>query len=168
MKKIFGIVGWSGSGKTDLICRLIEAFRKKNVSVGSIKHTHHNFEIDKEGKDSFKHISSGSEEVILYNEKKYAMVSNFLKEKISFSEIIKKFSDSIDLILVEGLKNLEIKKIEVCRTTLNKDLLCLNDRHIKGIVCDQPNKEIINTGLPYFKFNETTKILNFINNQINK
>ena len=80
MKKIFGIVGWSGSGKTDLICRLIEAFRKKNVSVGSIKHTHHNFEIDKEGKDSFKHIASGSEEVILYNEKKYAMVSNFLKE----------------------------------------------------------------------------------------
>ena len=159
MKKIFGIVGWSGSGKTDLICRLIEAFRKKNFSVGSIKHTHHNFEIDKEGKDSFKHISSGSEEVILYNEKKYAMVSNFLKEKISFNDIIKKFSDNIDL---------EIKKIEVFRTSLNKDLLCLNDSNIRGIVCDQPNKEIINTGLPYFKFNETTNIINFINSQINK
>ena len=96
------------------------------------------------------------------------MVSNFLKEKISFNDIIKKFSDNIDLILVEGLKNLEIKKIEVFRTSLNKDLLCRNDSHIMGIVCDQANKEIINTGLPYFKFNETTKILNFINSQINK
>ena len=81
MKKIFGIVGWSGSGKTDLVCRLIQAFKKSNISVGSIKHTHHNFEIDKKGKDSFKHILSGSEEVILYNENKYAMISNFLKEK---------------------------------------------------------------------------------------
>ena len=63
----------------------------------------------------------------------------------------------------EGNRRLEIKKIEVFRTSLKKDLLCLNDRYIRGIVCDQPNKEIINTGLPYFKFNETTKILNFIN-----
>ena len=47
MKKIFGIVGWSGSGKTDLVCRLIKLLKKSNISVGSIKHTHHNFEIDK-------------------------------------------------------------------------------------------------------------------------
>ena len=168
MKKIFGIVGWSGSGKTDLVCRLIQAFKKSNISVGSIKHTHHNFEIEKKGKDSFKHILSGSEEVILYNENKYAMLSNFLKEKIGFSDILKKFSENIDLILVEGLKNIEIKKIEVFRTSLNKELLCLNDKYIKGIVCDQPNEEIVKTGLPYFKFNETMKILAFINNQINE
>ena len=99
------------------------------------------FEIDKKGKDSFKHILSGSEEVILYNENKYAMLSNFLKEKIGFSDILKKFSENIDLILVEGLKNIEIKKIEVFRTSLNKELLCLNDNYIKGIVCDQPNEK---------------------------
>ena len=110
MKKIFGIVGWSGSGKTDLICRLIEAFRKKNFSVGSIKHTHHNFEIDKKGKDSFKHISSGSEEVILYNEKKYAMVSNFLKEKIMFS--IKQFFFSRSFISVFQCTNI----VSICIT----------------------------------------------------
>ena len=86
MKKIFGIVGWSGSGKTDLICRLINAFKKSNILVGSIKHTHHKFQIDKEGKDSFKHISSGSEEVILYNERKYAMISGLLREKIGFND----------------------------------------------------------------------------------
>ena len=168
MKKIFGIVGWSGSGKTDLICRIIQAFKEKNLLVGSIKHTHHNFEIDKEGKDSFKHILSGSEEVILFNENKYAMVSTILKEKISFNEILEKFSKNIDLILVEGLKKLEIKKIEVFRTELNKNLLCLKDKNILAIVCDRPNQEIIKTGLPYFKFDETIEIVSFINNQINK
>ena len=168
MKKIFGIVGWSGSGKTDLICRLIEAFKKKSISVGSVKHTHHNFEIDKKGKDSYNHILSGSQEVILYNEYKYALVSNYLQEKISFSKVLKKFSKNIDLVLVEGLKNIEIKKIEVFRTKLNKQLLCLNDKNIKGIVCDQTNQEIIQSGLPHFKFNETTAILSFINKQINK
>ena len=68
----------------------------------------------------------------MYNENKYAMISNFLKEKIGFSDILKKFSQNIDLILVEGLKNIEIKKIEVFRTSLNKELLCLNDKYIKG------------------------------------
>ena len=168
MKKIFGIVGWSGSGKTDLICRLIKAFKKKNILVGSIKHTHHNFEIDKKGKDSFKHILSGSEEVILYNEKKYAMISNILRDQISFNDILKKFSKNIDVILVEGLKNINIKKIEVFRTNLNKELLCVNDKFIKAIVCDQPNQEIKNTGLPYFSFNQTLEILSFIDIEINK
>ena len=166
MNKIFGIVGWSGSGKTDLICRLINAFKKSNKLVGSIKHTHHKFQIDKEGKDSFKHISSGSEEVILYNERKYAMISGLLREKIGFNDILQKFSKNIDLILVEGLKSLEIKKIEVYRSSLNKELLCLNDKFIKGIVCDQTTEDIINSGLPYFKFNDTMEILSFINKQI--
>ncbi|MEC8265435.1 MAG: molybdopterin-guanine dinucleotide biosynthesis protein B [Pseudomonadota bacterium] len=168
MKKIFGIVGWSGSGKTDLICRLIKALKKKKILVGSVKHTHHNFSVDKEGKDSFKHILSGSEEVILYNEKKYAVISNHLTEKINFNDVLKKFSKNIDLILVEGLKNLEIKKLEVFRSSLNKELLCLHDKDIKAIVCDKPNQEIINTGLPYFEFNETKQILSFISNQIKK
>ena len=65
MNKLFGIIGWSGSGKTDLICRLISSYKKKKITIGSIKHSHHNFEIDKKGKDSFNHILSGSEEVII-------------------------------------------------------------------------------------------------------
>ena len=82
--------------------------------------------------------------------KKYAMISNVLRDQISFNDILKKFSKNIDVILVEGLKNINIKKIEVYRTNLNKELLCVNDKFIKAIVCDQPNQEIKNTGLPYF------------------
>ena len=94
------------------------------------------------------------------------MISGLLREKIGFNDILQKFSKNIDLILVEGLKNLEIKKIEVFRSSLNKELLCLNDKFIKGIVCDQTTEDIINSGLPYFKFNDTMEILSFINKQI--
>ena len=59
------------------------------------------------------------------------MISGLLREKISFNDILQKFSKNIDLILVEGLKSLEIKKIEVFRSSLNKELLCLNDKFIK-------------------------------------
>ena len=68
MKNIFGIVGWSGSGKTHLICRIIQYFNNKKLNVCSIKHSHHNFEIDKKGKDSHKHLTSGSKEVVIYND----------------------------------------------------------------------------------------------------
>ena len=77
MTKVFGIVGWSGSGKTELVTRLIKYFCKKRILVSSIKHTHHKFDIDKEGKDSFKHIQSGSNEVVIYNENKWALISKF-------------------------------------------------------------------------------------------
>ena len=60
MKKVFGIVGWSGSGKTDLTTRIIKLFVEMNIIVSSIKHSHHDFEIDKKVKDSHKHIQSGS------------------------------------------------------------------------------------------------------------
>ena len=167
MKKIFGIIGWSGSGKTDLICRLISAYKEKKITIGSIKHSHHNFEIDKKGKDSFNHILSGSEEVIIFNEKKYALISNRLNEHIEFDEVIKKFSKNIDLILVEGLKGLNINKIEVFRTKLNKCLLFKSDKNVKAIVCDKPNKDIIESGLPFFEFNQTEEIQNFISKKVN-
>ena len=101
---ILGIVGWSGSGKTDLVCRIIKKLSQK-ILVASIKHSHHNFNVDKKGKDSFKHIQAGSQEVILFNEYKFAMITQKKKKRISFDEVINKFSKNTDIILVEGMKN---------------------------------------------------------------
>ena len=75
MRNIFGIVGWSGSGKTHLICRIIKYFDNKKLNICSIKHSHHNFEVDKKGKDSYEHLRSGSKEVVIYNEYKFAMIN---------------------------------------------------------------------------------------------
>ena len=163
MEKVFGIVGWSGSGKTELVTRLIKYFSKKNILVSSIKHTHHKFDIDKKGKDSFKHIESGSNEVILYNENKWALISKFQQTSVSIEEMIKKFDKKTQLILIEGLKFSHFPKIEVFRTSLKKPYLHENDSNIRGFVYD---REINGLKLPCFNFKETKKIGDFIINYL--
>ena len=118
MQNIFGIVGWSGSGKTDLVTRLIKFFVLRSLIVSSVKHTHHEFEIDKDGKDSFKHIEAGSGEVMIFSKKKWAMVSKLYEQDIKFEEILKRFNPKTNIILVEGLKYSNLPKIEVIRSTL--------------------------------------------------
>ena len=162
MNKVFGIVGWSGSGKTDLTTRIISYFSKQKIIVSSIKHTHHNFVIDKEGKDSQKHLQSGADEVILYNEKKWALISRHQKESTSIYKILKKFEKKDQLILIEGLKNSKFPKIEVVRSSIKKPHIFKNDTNIKAIVIDEEISEIKHSKLPIFKFSETEKIGNFI------
>ena len=162
MNNLFGIVGWSGSGKTDLICRIIKNLTKKKLKIYSVKHSHHNFQIDKEGKDSFKHLESGSKEVLIFNEYKFAIVSRKKKEKIYLKDVIKKFSKNVDIILVEGMKHTSFNKIEVFRTTINKPLLCLKDKNIKALVYDKVTEEIEKLNLPMFQFKEPNKISAFI------
>ena len=164
MMNIFGIVGWSGSGKTDLVTRLINFFVLNSLIVSSVKHTHHQFQIDKEGKDSFKHINAGSNEVIIFSKKKWAMISKLHEQDIKFEEILNKFNPKTNIILVEGLKYSNYPKIEVIRSTLNKPLLFKNDKNIEAIVYDKEFDGLENINKPYFMFNETNKIGNFIKN----
>ena len=137
MKKAYGIIGWSGSGKTNLTCRIISHFTKKKIKVASIKHSHHNFQVDKEGKDSFKHAKAGSNEVIIYNEHKFAMISSLQKKSISLRSMISKFSKDTEIILVEGLKHSGLRKLEVYRADLNKPILCNDDKRITCLVYDK-------------------------------
>ena len=167
MKNIFGIVGWSGSGKTHLICRIIKYFDKKKLNICSIKHSHHNFEIDKKGKDSYEHLRSGAKEVVIYNEYKFAMITKKKKKKINLEEITKKFSSGMDLILIEGLKKGPIKKIEVYRESMNMPLLCEKDDNIKALVFDKVSPRISQINLPKFHIDETKRIGSFILEEIN-
>tara|TARA_B100000989_G_scaffold48161_1_gene31408 strand:- start:1650 stop:2162 length:513 start_codon:yes stop_codon:yes gene_type:complete len=164
MTKVFGIVGWSGSGKTDIVCRLIDYYRKKNICVSSVKHTHHNFDIDKKGKDSFKQMISGSNEVVIYNEKKWAMVSALQKKKIKLEEILDKFSKKTEIILVEGLKTSKFPKIEVYYSKIKKPLLFPNDKNIKAVVSDKITKDLDSCKIPKLEFCNTKTIGDFIIN----
>tara|TARA_B100000941_G_C28430824_1_gene514119 strand:+ start:348 stop:860 length:513 start_codon:yes stop_codon:yes gene_type:complete len=164
MTKVFGIVGWSGSGKTDIVCRLIDYYRKKNLCVSSVKHTHHNFDIDKQGKDSFKQMISGSNEVVIYNENKWAMVSSLQQNKIKLEEILGKFSKKTDLILVEGLKNSKLPKIEIYYSKIKKPPLFPNDKNIKAVVSDKITKDLDSYKIPKLEFRNTKTIGDFIIN----
>ncbi len=166
MKNVFGIVGWSGSGKTHLICRIIKYFDNKKLNISSIKHSHHNFEVDKKGKDSYEHLRSGSKEVVIYNEYKFAMITKKKKKKIELGDIVNKFSSDTDIILIEGLKEGPTKKIEVYRDSIKKPLLCLKDNNIKALVFDKVIPKFSQIHLPKFHIDETRKISSFILEEI--
>ena len=101
-KCIFGLAGFSNSGKTTLALSLIKVFRKKGYSLGTIKHAHHNFDIDKPGKDSWKHREAGSQEIIVSSSKRIAhIIEHDNDQDTNLSELIS-LQKNKDIILVEG------------------------------------------------------------------
>ena len=165
--KIFGIYGWSGSGKTDVICRLIKFLTKKQIKISSIKHTHHNISIDKKGKDSFQHRESGAREVIVGGKQNWALIHNGKEgENNTLNDLLERFSCKVDLVLVEGFKESTIPKIEVYNSSLKQTLISLDDDETLAIIYDKIDKNIINSKLPKFDFNDTEKIAKFILNYL--
>ena len=138
---ILGLAGWSGSGKTTLIKNLLPKLKKINISVSTIKHAHEGFDIDKPGKDSFIHRESGAQEVLISSSKRFALMSNYKNKESSLTELIAKLTP-VDLVLVEGWKKENIKKIEVYRKEINKPLLALNDKNIIAIATNDKNINI--------------------------
>ena len=143
---ILGLAGWSGSGKTTLIKHLLPKLKKINISVSTIKHAHEGFDIDKPGKDSFIHRESGAQEVLISSSKRFALMSNYKNKESSLTELIAKLTP-VDLVLVEGWKKENIKKIEVYRKEINKPLLALNDKNIIAIATNDKNININNVML---------------------
>lgn len=161
--KIFGFCGWSGSGKTDLVCRLISEFKKKKLIVSSIKHTHHNVEIDKEGKDSYKHRKAGAKEVIFGGGKNWVLIHNGENDKrMKLSDLTKRFTKETDIIIVEGFKNSSLPKIEVYNSEIKQDLLFGEKKNIVAVVYDKLDHNISSLNLPKFHFDDTHNICKFI------
>ena len=125
MTNIIGISGWSGSGKTQLISKLIEFYVKDyNLKVCALKHAHSSFEIDKKGKDSYNFFHAGANRVIISSSKKWAIINKVKKKEPTLEELLTHAKKNNDLILVEGWKFHKIKKIEVYRKKIKKPLLC--------------------------------------------
>ena len=143
---ILGLAGWSGSGKTTLIKNLLPKLKKINISVSTIKHAHEGFDIDKPGKDSFIHREAGAQEVLISSSKRFALMANYINKESSLTELISKLTP-VDLVLVEGWKKENIKKIEVYRKEVNKPLLALNDKNIIAIATNDKNININNVML---------------------
>ena len=162
---VLGICGWSGSGKTDLVCRLIKVFTKKNLSVSTLKHTHHNIIIDKKGKDSFNHSKSGAKEVLVGGGSNWTLIHRGNEnQNYGIEYLINKFSKDTDILLIEGFKNSKIPKLEVFNNKLKKPLIHKKNSSTIAIIYEKINEEILKTKLPIFSFNKTKEISNFIIN----
>lgn len=138
MKRVFGIAGWSGSGKTTLLRALIPALLARGLSVSTIKHAHHDFDIDKPGKDSFIHRTSGAHEVMISSAHRFALMHELRSvPEPSLTDLVARL-EPVDIVLVEGFKFDPIAKIEVHRPSLGKLPIWPEDMHIVAVATDSP------------------------------
>ena len=114
MPQILGLLGWSGSGKTHLLTRLLPEFRARGLVVSTIKHAHHGFDLDQPGKDSYQHREAGAHEVLISSERRWALMHELDGPEPSLDELLTHLSPC-DLVLVEGFKASAHPKIEVYR-----------------------------------------------------
>ena len=158
--KIIGIVGWKNTGKTTLIEKLINEFNNRNVTVSTIKHSHHNFSVDRQGTDSFRHFNAGTKETILASDTKWVKFSRQKSEHESnLSYLIKQIAP-VDIVIVEGYKVSGHKKVEVVNSISERKPLHEIDKTICGLIFDQ--HKIQNTVLPQFERDDIQKICDFI------
>ena len=133
---IFGISGWSGSGKTTLIKRLIPEFCRRGLTVSTIKHAHHRFDIDQPGKDSYEHRAAGATEVLVSSAARWALIHEHRgAPEPGLAELTAQMAP-VDLLLIEGFKNDFYEKLEVHRPSVGKELLCLADDQVVGVASD--------------------------------
>ena len=156
MNKIIGITGWKDVGKTHYANLIIKLLVKKGYKVGSIKHAHDDFDIDKPGTDSFKHREAGSEQVIISSSKRWAKITeNNNENEKSLEELLQEFHN-VDIVVVEGFKKDNHAKIEILSKNLknrNKEI-----NNVIAIVSDDLKDSIT----PVFKKSDIENLVEFI------
>ncbi len=134
--RAIGFAGWSGAGKTTLIVRLIPELSRRGLSVSTIKHAHHGFDVDRPGKDSYEHRAAGAHEVLVASANRLALMRELRgAPEPSLAELLR-LLEPVDLVLIEGFKRDPFPKIEVYRAATGKPPLHPEDQNIVALVSD--------------------------------
>jgi molybdopterin-guanine dinucleotide biosynthesis protein B len=157
--KLFGLAGWSGSGKTTLVVRLLPELIGRGISVSTVKHAHHSFDIDQPGKDSFEHRRAGAREVLVTATHRWALLHENRGEDEPSLESLLAHLSPVDLVLIEGFKALPHPKLEVHRPAVGKALLCDGDPRIVAVASDTPLPRV---RLPVLDLDDASAIADFI------
>ena len=134
MRRILGIVGWSGSGKTTLIERVLPLLRARGLSVSTVKHAHHGFDMDRPGKDSFRHRAAGAAETLVISDSRWVLLAEATAPP-PLETLLERMA-SVDLVLVEGFKSHPFPKLEVHRAALGKPPLWPSDPGVIAVATD--------------------------------
>lgn len=156
--KVLGLAGWSGSGKTTLMVALIPLLRRRGLTVSTIKHAHHRFDVDTPGKDSWRHREAGASEVMVASSQRFALMHELRgAAEPTLDELLARMSP-VDLVLVEGFKREGHSKVEVHRAAAGKPPLFPDDPAIVAVASDTP----LATGeLPLLDLNDAEAIAGF-------
>ena len=156
--KIFGIAGWSGSGKTTLLENLIPQFTARGLKVSVIKHAHHGFDIDRPGKDSYRHREAGASEVLLACNDRWALMHERRDDgDVTLDELLSRLAPC-DLVLIEGFKQEPVPKLEVYRPENGKPPLFPGRPDIVAVASDA----VFDSTLPTLPLNDIAAIADFV------
>ena len=159
MQKVIGVCGFKNSGKTTLVEKLVRQLSDQGYRISTVKHAHHDFDIDHEGRDSFRHRKAGATEVAVISQHRFAIMHELRRaEPPSLDDILAKLSPC-DLVIVEGYKRDSHYKIEVRNLELNHPILAGEDPTIVAIAA---NGEIADSAIPVFNRDDASNLAQFI------
>lgn len=157
--KIWGVVGWKNAGKTGLMERLVTEFTARGVTVSTIKHAHHAFDVDQPGKDSYRHRHAGAQEVLLSSGTRWALMHELRGSEEPTLETLLSRLSPVNLVLVEGFKRDAHPKVEAFRAETGNPLIAPSDPTIRAICSDSA---VDDAQIPVFDLNNTAAIADFI------
>ncbi|WP_299141830.1 molybdopterin-guanine dinucleotide biosynthesis protein B [uncultured Tateyamaria sp.] len=159
---IYGVVGWKNAGKTGLMERLVTEITGRGLSVSTVKHAHHTFDVDHPGKDSHRHRVAGATEVLLASRNRFALMHELRDApEPTLTDLLTKLSP-VDLVLIEGYKRDTHPKIEAHRAATGNPLIAPDDPTIQAVASDTP----LSLDRPVFDLNDTRSIADFILHQV--
>lgn len=157
---ILGFAAYSGTGKTTLLEALLPQLTEAGLRIGMLKHAHHNFDVDKEGKDSYRLRKAGATQMLISSRNRYALMTETPDAESEFEYLLTRFDcDKLDIILVEGCKNIAFPKIELHREVVGKPWLYPNDTNIIAIAADT---QVDDSDLPQMDINDLDSIAEFV------
>ncbi len=157
--KLWGVTGWKNSGKTGLVQRLVAEFAARGLTVSTVKHAHHSFDIDKPGKDSFVHREAGATEVLLSSRKRWALMHEMRgEEELDLDALLAKLAP-VDLVLIEGFKRGAHPKVEAHRPETRQPLIAPTNPTIRAVASTAAPET---GGVPLLHLDDTCGIADFI------
>jgi molybdopterin-guanine dinucleotide biosynthesis protein MobB len=157
--RIYGVTGWKNSGKTTLVERLVAEITGRGISVSTLKHAHHAFDVDQPGKDSHRHRAAGARQVLVSSANRWALMTENRGAPEPALETLLAQLAPVDLVLVEGWKRDRHPKLEACRAATGQDLIAAGDETIEAVASDAP---LDGLEMPVFPLNDVAGIADFI------
>ncbi|WP_299368838.1 molybdopterin-guanine dinucleotide biosynthesis protein B [uncultured Tateyamaria sp.] len=160
--RLFGVVGWKNAGKTGLMERLVTDITGRGLTVSTVKHAHHSFDVDHPGKDSFRHRAAGATEVLLASRNRFALMHELRAEDEPTLDALLAKLAPVDLVLVEGYKRDGHPKVEAHRAATGNPLIAPDDPTIRAVASDTA----LRLDRPVFDLDDTSAIADFILGQV--
>lgn len=160
--RVYGVVGWKNAGKTGLMERLVTEICGRGFTVSTVKHAHHTFDVDHEGKDSHRHRIAGAREVLLASRTRFALMHELRDADEPTLEVLLTRLSPVDLVLIEGYKRDSHTKVEAHRAQTGNPLIAPDDPTIRAVASDTA----LTLDRPVFDLDDTAAIADFILSEV--